>query len=145
MDEMSGEIKRSVIGQQEDDGKSIFSLGFGRQDPISLLLGQGARRPLVGGLISGSHRRDIFRVGSRAMHNGILGNGLGNRIAWWGINGVGVGRRSRGSRIVGGRSVKNTTTRLEAQFAEFDRRCLALPKRDWCELIIARMVINSLV
>ena len=108
-----GRQKRRVIGQQEGDGESIFLLGFGRQDLISLLLGQGARRPLVGGLVSGSRCRDIFWSGSRAMHNSILGNGLGNRIAWWGINGVGIGRRNRRSRIIGGRNVRNMMTRLE--------------------------------
>ena len=37
---MSGVAKRNAIGQQEDDGESIFLLGFDRQDLISLLLGQ---------------------------------------------------------------------------------------------------------
>ena len=111
---MSGEAKRNVIGQQEDDGESIFLLGFDRQDLISLLLGQRVRRSLVGGLVSRSRRRDILWSGSRAMHNSILGNGLGNRIAWWGIICVGIGRGIRRSRINGGRNVQNTTTRLEA-------------------------------
>ena len=43
-----GRQKRSIIGQQEGDGESIFSLGFGRQDPISVRATAGGRAELAG-------------------------------------------------------------------------------------------------